>query len=82
MEALDLSRWQFAIPPPVYHFLFVPLTLGTVWFVAGFQTGWLRTGDIRYLRLTKFFGRLFLINFAMGRGHRHRPGVPVRHELG
>jgi len=65
MEALDLARWQFAITT-VYHFLFVPLTLGTVWFVAGFQTAWLRTGDIRYLRLTKFFGRLFLINFAMG----------------
>jgi len=65
MEALDLARWQFAITT-VYHFLFVPLTLGTVWFVAGFQTAWLRTGDIRYLKLTKFFGKLFLINFAMG----------------
>jgi len=65
MEALDLARWQFAITT-VYHFLFVPLTLGTVWFVAGFQTAWLRTGDVRYLKLTKFFGKLFLINFAMG----------------
>jgi len=65
MEALDLARWQFAITT-VYHFLFVPLTLGTVWFVAGFQTAWLRTGDDRYLKLTKFFGKLFLINFAMG----------------
>jgi cytochrome d ubiquinol oxidase subunit I len=65
MGALDLARWQFAITT-VYHFLFVPLTLGTVWFVVGFQTAWVRTGNIKYLRLTKFFGKLFLINFAMG----------------
>ena len=65
MSALDLSRWQFGITT-VYHFFFVPLTLGTVWFVAGFQTAWLRTGNPRYLMLTKFFGKLFLINFAMG----------------
>ena len=42
MGALDLARWQFAITT-VYHFLFVPLTLGTVWFVVGFQTAWVRT---------------------------------------
>ena len=65
MGALDLARWQFAITT-VYHFLFVPLTLGTVWFVVGFQTAWVRTGNIKYLKLTKFFGKLFLINFAMG----------------
>ncbi len=65
MGALDLARWQFAITT-VYHFLFVPLTLGTVWFVVGFQTAWVRTGNLKYLKLTKFFGKLFLINFAMG----------------
>ncbi len=65
MGALDLARWQFAITT-VYHFLFVPLTLGTVWFVVGFQTAWVRTGNVKYLKLTKFFGKLFLINFAMG----------------
>ena len=65
MGALDLARWQFAITT-VYHFLFVPLTLGTVWFVVGFQTAWVRTGKVKYLKLTKFFGKLFLINFAMG----------------
>ena len=65
MSALDLSRWQFGITT-VYHFFFVPLTLGTVWFVAGFQTAWVRTGNPRYLQLTRFFGKLFLINFAMG----------------
>jgi cytochrome d ubiquinol oxidase subunit I len=63
--ALDLARWQFAITT-VYHFLFVPITIGTAWFVAGFQTAWLHTRDERYLRLTRFFGKLFLINFALG----------------
>lgn len=65
MEALELARWQFGITT-VYHFFFVPITLGLVWFVAGFQTAWYRTGNERYLKLTKFFGKLFLINFAMG----------------
>ncbi|GAA3162036.1 cytochrome ubiquinol oxidase subunit I [Planomonospora alba] len=65
MEALDLARWQFGITT-VYHFLFVPLTIGLGVFVAGLQTAWHRTGKEQYLRLTKFFGKLFLINFAMG----------------
>jgi cytochrome bd ubiquinol oxidase subunit I len=65
MEALELARWQFGITT-VYHFFFVPITLGLVWFVAGFQTAWYRTGNEKYLKLTKFFGKLFLINFAMG----------------
>ena len=75
-----LARWQFGITT-VYHFLFVPLTIGLAFTVAGFQTAWYRTGKEKYLRLTRFFGELFLINFAIGAGHRHRPGVPVRHEL-
>jgi cytochrome d ubiquinol oxidase subunit I len=62
---LDLARWQFAITT-VYHFLFVPLTIGLSMLVAGMQTAWVRTGDERYLRMTKFWGKLFLINFAMG----------------
>ncbi|GAA2359845.1 cytochrome ubiquinol oxidase subunit I [Nonomuraea africana] len=65
MEALDLARWQFGVTT-VYHFLFVPLTIGLGVFVAGLQTAWHRTGKEYYLRLTKFFGKLFLINFAMG----------------
>ncbi|MGI9196459.1 MAG: cytochrome ubiquinol oxidase subunit I [Candidatus Nanopelagicales bacterium] len=65
MNALDLARWQFGITT-VYHFLFVPLTIGGAFFVAGFQTAWVRTNNPRYLQLTKFFGKLFLINFAMG----------------
>jgi cytochrome d ubiquinol oxidase subunit I len=65
MEALDLARWQFGITT-VYHFLFVPLTIGLSFLVAGMQTAWYRTGNEEWLRLTKFFGKLFLINFAMG----------------
>ncbi|MDA2813499.1 cytochrome ubiquinol oxidase subunit I [Nocardiopsis sp. RSe5-2] len=65
MEALDLARWQFGITT-IYHFLFVPLTIGLSVIVASLQTAWYRTGRHEYLRATKFFGKLFLINFAMG----------------
>jgi cytochrome d ubiquinol oxidase subunit I len=65
MDVLDLARWQFAITT-VYHFFFVPITLGLGWLVAGMQTAWVRTGDENWLRATKFFGKIFLINFAMG----------------
>ena len=65
VSALDLARWQFAVTT-LYHFLFVPVTIGLAWFVAGFQTAWYRTGDERWLRTTRFFGKLFLINFALG----------------
>jgi cytochrome d ubiquinol oxidase subunit I len=65
MDALDLARWQFGITT-VYHFLFIPLTISLAFIVAGFQTAWFRKGDEKYLKLTRFFGELFLINFAMG----------------
>jgi cytochrome d ubiquinol oxidase subunit I len=65
VDALDLARLQFGITT-VYHFLFVPLTIGLAPLVAIMQTIWVRTGDERWLRLTKFFGKLFLINFAIG----------------
>jgi cytochrome d ubiquinol oxidase subunit I len=65
MEPLDLARWQFGITT-VYHFLFVPITIGLAFLVAGLQTAWYRTGHQKYLRLTKHFGKLFLINFALG----------------
>ncbi|GAA5162423.1 cytochrome ubiquinol oxidase subunit I [Pseudonocardia eucalypti] len=65
MSALDLARWQFGITT-VYHFLFVPLTIGLSMLVAVMQTAWVRTGREHYLRMTKFWGKLFLINFAMG----------------
>ncbi len=65
MSVVELSRWQFGITT-VYHFLFVPITIGLGFLVAGFETAWIRSGHDRWLRLTKFYGRLFLINFAMG----------------
>jgi cytochrome d ubiquinol oxidase subunit I len=65
MQSLDLARWQFAITT-VYHFLFVPITIGMAFLVAGLQTAWYRTNNVKYLRATKFFGKLFLINFAIG----------------
>jgi cytochrome d ubiquinol oxidase subunit I len=65
VTVLELSRWQFGITT-VYHFLFVPITIGMAFLVAGFETAWLRTGNDRWLKLTKFYGTLFLINFAMG----------------
>jgi cytochrome d ubiquinol oxidase subunit I len=65
VSLLDLSRWQFGITT-VYHFLFVPITIGLGFLVAGFETAWIRTGHERWLRLTKFYGKLFLINFALG----------------
>jgi cytochrome d ubiquinol oxidase subunit I len=60
-----LSRLQFAAAT-AFHFLFVPLTLGLTWLVAWMETQYVRTGDETYLRMTKFWGKLFLINFALG----------------
>ncbi|OII68708.1 MULTISPECIES: cytochrome ubiquinol oxidase subunit I [unclassified Streptomyces] len=60
-----LARWQFGITT-VYHFLFVPLTISLAALTAGLQTAWVRTSKEKYLRATKFWGKLFLINIAMG----------------
>ncbi|WP_160051633.1 cytochrome ubiquinol oxidase subunit I [Nocardiopsis sp. FR26] len=65
MEALELARWQFGVTT-IYHFLFVPLTIGLSFIVAVLQTLWYRTGRHEYLQATQFLGKLFLINFAMG----------------
>ena len=65
LDPLMLARWQFGLTT-LYHFLFVPLTLGMSLVVAIFQTVWYRTGDVKWLHLTRFFGKIFLINFAMG----------------
>jgi cytochrome d ubiquinol oxidase subunit I len=65
MDPVLLSRLQFAITT-VYHFFFVPLTLGLGWVVAILETLYIRSGNEDYKRLTKFWGKLFLINFAMG----------------
>jgi cytochrome d ubiquinol oxidase subunit I len=65
MGTLELARLQFAVTT-LYHFIFVPLTIGLSLMVAVMQTFYVRTGDDSYKRMTKFWGKLFLINFAMG----------------
>jgi cytochrome bd ubiquinol oxidase subunit I len=65
MDIVALSRWQFALTT-IYHFFFVPLTLGLGWFVAILETMYVRNGNPAYKRLVKFWGKLFLINYAMG----------------
>lgn len=65
MTELILSRLQFAVTTS-YHFLFVPLTLGLSVLVALMETWYVKTGDETYKKMAKFWGKLFLINFAMG----------------
>jgi len=65
MSPDTIARWQFGVTT-VYHFLFVPLTISLSVLTAVLQSIWVKSGNDAYLRLTKFFGRLFLINFAMG----------------
>jgi cytochrome bd ubiquinol oxidase subunit I len=65
VDALDLARWQFGITT-VYHYFFVPITIGLSLLVAVMQTRWMQTRNPQWLRLTKFFGKLFTINFALG----------------
>lgn len=64
-DPLSLARWQFGLTT-LYHFIFVPLTIGMALMAAIMQTAWYRTGKNTYLRLTRLFGKIFLINFAMG----------------
>jgi len=65
MDPVFLSRLQFTATT-LFHFLFVPLTLGLSILVAYMEVRYARTGDETYLRMTKFWGKLFLINFAVG----------------
>lgn len=65
MDVLILARLQFAITT-IYHFFFVPLTMGLSILVAVMETFYVRTGKEVYKRMTKFWGKLFLINFAIG----------------
>jgi cytochrome d ubiquinol oxidase subunit I len=65
MDVLSLSRLQFAATAG-FHFIFVPLTLGLSVLVAWMESRWVATGDTMYLRMTRFWGKLFLINFALG----------------
>ena len=65
MDELLLARLQFGVTT-VYHFLFVPVTIGLSLLVAVLQTAWHRTGKERYKKAAKFWGKLFTINFALG----------------
>jgi cytochrome d ubiquinol oxidase subunit I len=65
VTALELARWQFGITT-LYHFIFVPVTIGLAFCVAVFQTRWHRTGEEHWLRSTRFWGKLLLISFALG----------------
>ncbi len=65
MDILALSRIQFALTA-MFHFLFVPLTLGLSLLVAFMESRYVATRDETYLRMTRFWGKLFLINFALG----------------
>jgi cytochrome d ubiquinol oxidase subunit I len=65
MSNVDLARWQFAFTT-VNHFLFVPITIGLAFLTALLQTAWYRSKREEYLRLTRFFGTLLVIN-----GTRH-----------
>lgn len=65
MDELILARWQFGITS-VYHYLFVPLTLGLSVLVAIMETLYVRKKNETYKKMTQFWGKLFLINFAMG----------------
>ncbi|AKH21607.1 cytochrome ubiquinol oxidase subunit I [Sedimenticola thiotaurini] len=62
---IELSRWQFAITA-LYHFLFVPLTLGITWILVIMESVYVMTGKEIYRDMTKFWGKLFGINFALG----------------
>jgi cytochrome d ubiquinol oxidase subunit I len=62
---VDLARWQFATTS-IYHFFFVPITIGMAFLVAVLQTQWHRSGDPARLKTTRFFGNLLLINVAIG----------------
>ena len=63
-DVIDLSRWQFALTA-LYHFLFVPLTLGLIFLLAIMETIYVVTGKTIYRDMTRFWGKLFGINFAL-----------------
>ncbi|OKL49900.1 cytochrome ubiquinol oxidase subunit I [Boudabousia marimammalium] len=65
LDALEIARWQFGITT-VYHFVLVPLTIGLSPMVALMETLWLKTQKEHWLKATRFFGKLFLINMALG----------------
>ncbi|MDY6820957.1 MAG: cytochrome ubiquinol oxidase subunit I, partial [Deferribacterota bacterium] len=65
MEALTLARLQFAMTT-IFHFFFVPLTLGLIILIAIMETIYVKTGNEMYKSMAKFWGKIFLANFAIG----------------
>ena len=65
VASVELSRWQFGISAS-FHFMFVPLTLGLSWILFAMESAYLYTGNVIYRDMTKFWGKLFAINFAVG----------------
>ncbi|MCI0182869.1 Cytochrome bd ubiquinol oxidase subunit 1 [Acidibacillus sp. S0AB] len=65
MDQLMLARMQFGVTT-VYHFLFVPLTIGLAFLLAIMETIYVRTGNNTYRKMVQFWGKLFLINFSVG----------------
>ena len=65
MDVVGLSRLQFALTS-MFHWIFVPLTLGLSFMTAYMETRYVMTSDEMYRSMTKFWGKLFLINFALG----------------
>ncbi|HEY8804771.1 MAG TPA: cytochrome ubiquinol oxidase subunit I [Clostridium sp.] len=65
LNVVDLARWQFGITT-VYHFFFVPLTIGLAFLLAIMESLYVKTNDEKYKIMVKYWGKLFLINFSMG----------------
>lgn len=83
MNVVDISRWQFGITT-VYHFIFVPLTIGLAPLLAVMQTAWVATGNTAWYRVVSIDQvlREALPDQLRDRGgHRNRAGIPVRHEM-
>ena len=61
----ELSRWQFAFTA-IFHFMFVPITLGMTWILVVMELTYVVTGKTVYKDMTRFWGKLLAINFAIG----------------
>ena len=81
MTVVELSRLQFALTA-MYHFLFVPLTLGLSFMIAIMESVYVMTGRDDLARHDAVLGHAVRHQLRHGRRHRHRHGIPVRHELG
>ncbi len=80
LDVVDLSRLQFALTA-LYHFIFVPLTLGLSFVLVIMETIYVKTGKEVYKDMTKFWGKLFGINFCSRGDDRYYHGVPIRDKL-